>query len=191
LPPAKTSKHVTDSSANSLPAAFVAVSGGLWQEGHASALGDRARSLDGAAGVLDLRWTRSLGLRGPVVAGEALIPRAALQEARRSPRLAAFSSCPPVTRAVSVVVPVAVAASEVESRVRQAATKAAGKEFALESVTCFDVFAGGKLPAGSRSFAFEMRWRHASRTLTDDEAAKALESVMSALEKGAGWTVQR
>jgi len=170
---------------------FGTVQGGLWQPGHASALLDRARSLDGAAGVLDLRWTRSLGLRGTVVAGEVLIPRAALADQRKPARFEAFSSFPPVTRDVSVVVPDSVPASEVESRVRQAAAKAAGKEFALESVACFDVFTGGKLPAGSRSLAFEMRWRHASRTLTDDEAAKALESVMSALEKGAGWTVQR
>ncbi|MGA0133635.1 MAG: hypothetical protein ACO3ND_04695, partial [Opitutales bacterium] len=170
---------------------FGAASGGLWQAGHASALLDRARSLDGAAGVLDLRWTRSLGLRGPVVAGEALIPRSALAEARKTPRFEAFSSFPPVTRDVSVVVPEAVAAAEVESRVRQAAAKAAGKEFTLESVTCFDVFSGGKLAAGSRALVFEVRWRHASRTLTGEEAAKALEAVMTALEKGAGWTVQR
>ena len=170
---------------------FGAAAGGLWQAGHASALLDRARSLDGAAGVLDLRWTRSLGLRGPVVAGEALIPRSALAEGRKTPRFETFSSFPPVTRDVSVVVPEAVPAAEVESRVRQAAAKAAGKEFALEAVTCFDVFSGGKLAAGSRALAFEMRWRHASRTLTDEEAAKALEAVMTALEKGAGWTVQR
>ena len=170
---------------------FGAAAGGLWQAGHASALLDRARSLDGAAGVLDLRWTRSLGLRGPVVAGEALIPRSALAEGRKTPRFETFSSFPPVTRDVSVDVPEAVPAAEVESRVRQAAAKAAGKEFALEAVTCFDVFSGGKLAAGSRALAFEMRWRHASRTLTDEEAAKALEAVMTALEKGAGWTVQR
>ncbi len=170
---------------------FGAAAGGLWQAGHASALLDRARSLDGAAGVLDLRWTRSLGLRGPVVAGEALIPRSALAEGRKTPRFETFSSFPPVTRDVSVVVPEAVPAAEVESRVRQAAAKAAGKEFALEAVTCFDVFSGGRLAAGSRALAFEMRWRHASRTLTDEEAAKALEAVMTALEKGAGWTVQR
>ena len=170
---------------------FGAAAGGLWQAGHASALLDRARSLDGAAGVLDLRWTRSLGLRGPVVAGEALIPRSALAEGRKTPRFETFSSFPPVTRDVSVVVPEAVPAAEVESRVRQAAAKAAGKEFALEAVTCFDVFSGGKLAAGSRALAFEMRWRHASRTLTDEEAAQAREAVMTALEKGAGWTVQR
>ncbi|MFM9016475.1 MAG: hypothetical protein ACKOLZ_03010, partial [Verrucomicrobiota bacterium] len=74
---------------------------------------------------------------------------------------------------------------------REPAAKAAGTEFALEAVTCFDVFSGSKLAAGSRALAFEMRWRHASRTLTDEEAAKALEAVMTALEKGAGWTVQR
>ena len=78
-----------------------------------------------------------------------------------------------------------------ESRVRQGASKAAGKEFALESVNCFDVFTGPGLPEGHRSLAFELRWRHATRTLTDEEANHALGVVIATLEKGAGWTVRR
>ena len=170
---------------------FAAATGGLWQADHAAALVDRGRAAEGACGVLDLRWTRSLGLKSSVIAGEVCFPRSAFAEARKIPRFEAFSSFPPVTKDVAVIVPVDVAAAEVESRVRQGASKAAGKEFALESVNCFDVFTGPGLPEGHRSLAFEIRWRHAARTLTDEETNQALGVVIATLEKGAGWTVRR
>ena len=170
---------------------FAAATGGLWQADHAAALVDRGRAAEGACGVLDLRWTRSLGLKSSVIAGEVCFPRSAFAEARKIPRFEAFSSFPPVTKDVAVIVPVEVAAAEVESRVRQGASKAAGKEFALESVNCFDVFTGPGLPEGHRSLAFEIRWRHAARTLTDEETNQALGVVIATLEKGAGWTVRR
>jgi phenylalanyl-tRNA synthetase beta chain len=170
---------------------FAAATGGLWQADHAAALVDRGRAAEGACGVLDLRWTRSLGLKSSVIAGEVCFPRSAFAEARKIPRFEAFSSFPPVTKDVAVIVPADVAAAEVESRVRQGASKAAGKEFALESVNCFDVFTGPGLPEGHRSLAFEIRWRHAARTLTDEETNQALGVVIATLEKGAGWTVRR
>ncbi len=170
---------------------FAAANGGLWQADHAAALVDRGRAAEGACGVLDLRWTRSLGLKSSVIAGEVCFPRSAFAEARKIPRFEAFSSFPPVTKDVAVIVPLGVAAAEVESRVRQGASKAAGKEFALESVNCFDVFTGPGLPEGHRSLAFEIRWRHAARTLTDEETNQALGVVIATLEKGAGWTVRR
>ncbi len=170
---------------------FAAANGGLWQADHAAALVDRGRAAEGACGVLDLRWTRSLGLKSSVIAGEVCFPRSAFAEARKIPRFEAFSSFPPVTKDVAVIVPVDIAAAEVESRVRQGASKAAGKEFALESVNCFDVFTGPGLPKGHRSLAFEIRWRHAARTLTDEETNQALGVVIATLEKGAGWTVRR
>ena len=170
---------------------FAAAHGGLWQADHAAALVDRGRAAEGACGVLDLRWTRSLGLKSSVIAGEVCFPRSAFAEARKIPRFEAFSSFPPVTKDVAVIVPVGVAAAEVESRVRQGAAKAAGKEFALESVNCFDVFTGPGLPDGHGSLAFEIRWRHAARTLTDEETNQALGVVIATLEKGTGWTVRR
>jgi len=170
---------------------FAAAHGSLWQADHAAALVDRGRAAEGACGVLDLRWTRSLGLKSSVIAGEVCFPRSAFAEARKIPRFEAFSSFPPVTKDVAVIVPVGVAAAEVESRVRQGAAKAAGKEFALESVNCFDVFTGPGLLEGHRSLAFEIRWRHAARTLTDEETNQALGVVIATLEKGAGWTVRR
>jgi len=84
--------------------------------------------------------------------------------------------------------PPALSAEEV--RGIQAAAKAAGKDIAVESVACFDVFAGAGLPEGQRSLAFEITLRHAARTLTDAEVTAALDQVAAAAGK-AGWTVRR
>ena len=170
--------------------AWSEASAGLWQAGHAALLADRGRAAEGACGLLDLRWTRALDIRGSVVAGELLIPRSTLATPRKPARFEAFSSFPPVTRDLALLVPVATGAGDVAERLRQAAAKAVGKEIAVESVNCFDVFAGDGLPAGMRSLAFEISLRHATRTLTDAEVTAALDQVGSAAGK-AGWTVRR
>lgn len=176
---------------NSARLSFTAAQGSLWQSEHASTLTDRGRSAEGACGIVELRWTRSLGLKGSMVAAEIMLPRAAFTEPLRIPRFENFSSFPPATRDVAVIVPVATTAAEVLNRVQQAAHKAAGKEFILEFVNCFDVFHGPGLPEGSKSLAFEIRWRHDARTLTDEETNRALGTVITALEKGAGWVIRK
>lgn len=169
--------------------AWSAAAGGLWQAGHAAELADRGRAVLGGCGLLDLRWTRELDIRGPVVAAEILLPRAALA-ARKPARLEPVSDQPPVGRDLALLVPVAVGAGEVLERLRQAAAKAAGKDIAVEAVTCFDVFAGEGLPEGVRSLAFEITLRHAARTLADAEVAAVLDQVALAAAKS-GWTVRR
>lgn len=165
------------------------VASGLWQAGHAAELADRGRAALGGCGLLDLRWTRGLDIRGAVVAAEILLPRAAFV-ARKPARLEAVSDQPPVSRDLALLVPLAVGGGEVLERLRQAAAKAAGKDIAVESVTCFDVFAGEGLPEGMRSLAFEITLRHAARTLADAEVAAVLDQVASAAGKS-GWTVRR
>jgi phenylalanyl-tRNA synthetase beta chain len=168
---------------------WIPATGGLWQAGHAAELADRGRSALGGCGLLDLRWTRSLDIRGAVVAAEFLVPRAALV-ARKPARLEPVSDQPPVARDLALLAPVAVGAGEVLDRLRQAAAKAAGKDIAVESLTCFDVFAGEGLPEGTRSLAFEIVLRHATRTLAEAEVASVLDHVAAAAGKS-GWTVRR
>jgi phenylalanyl-tRNA synthetase beta chain len=162
---------------------------GLWQAGHAAELADRGRAALGGCGLLDLRWTRSLDIRGPVVAAEVLLPRDAFA-VRRPARLEAFGNQPPVARDLALLVPAAVGAGEVQERLRQSAAKAAGKDIAVEAVTCFDVFAGEGVPEGMRSLAFEITLRHAARTLAEAEVGAVIDQVASAAGK-AGWTVRR
>jgi phenylalanyl-tRNA synthetase beta chain len=54
----------------------------------------------------------------------------------------------------------------------------------LESLSLFDVYRGGQLPAGQRSLAFRLRFRALDRTLDDAELAgarrRAIDAVVAA-----------
>ncbi len=53
----------------------------------------------------------------------------------------------------------------------------------LESVRVFDVYTGEKLGAGRKSVALSLVYRHAERTLTDEEVAGLQDKVMQKLEQ--------
>ncbi len=74
---------------------------------------------------------------------------------------------------VALVVSAAVPAGTVQ----QALADGAGE--LLESITLFDVFTGGQVPAGQRSLAFALRFRAADRTLTDTETAAARQAAVA------------
>ncbi|MBQ9880176.1 MAG: phenylalanine--tRNA ligase subunit beta, partial [Clostridia bacterium] len=57
--------------------------------------------------------------------------------------------------------------------------KAGGKS--LESVRLFDVYQGGNIAADKKSVAFSLRFRGDGRTLTDEEADRAMADIVSAL----------
>ena len=61
--------------------------------------------------------------------------------------------------------------------VRRALADGAGE--LLESISLFDVFTGGQVPAGHRSLAFALRFRAPDRTLTDRETATARAAAVA------------
>ena len=63
----------------------------------------------------------------------------------------------------------------------QKAIRAAGGKI-LASVKLFDVYEGDRIPAGQKSVAFSIVFQADDRTLTDAEADKAVEKIVSALE---------
>jgi phenylalanyl-tRNA synthetase beta chain len=90
----------------------------------------------------------------------------------------------PVTPAaefdLALVVPNDMPAAKVEELIR----KNAG-EF-LERLTLFDEFRGPGLPAGTRSIAWRLTFRHAERTLRDKEVSSRRENLLRALEEELG-----
>ena len=56
----------------------------------------------------------------------------------------------------------------------------------LEKAELFDVYRGKQVPAGKKSLAFGLSFRDAGKTLTDEDAAKALAKVLRGLEEEAG-----
>ncbi len=66
-------------------------------------------------------------------------------------------------------------------KIQRIIEKAVGK--ILEEVSLFDVYAGSQIPKGMKSVAYNIRMRAADRTLTDDEADKAMKKTIKALEE--------
>ncbi len=67
--------------------------------------------------------------------------------------------------------------------------KAGGK--LVEKVELFDVYTGEKIGLDNKSVAFRVTMRAADHTLTDQEADKASEKMLAALEKNLGITLRK
>ncbi|HVC07564.1 MAG TPA: phenylalanine--tRNA ligase subunit beta [Solirubrobacterales bacterium] len=90
------------------------------------------------------------------------------------------TSFPAVYQDLAVVVPAAVAASEV-----RAAVLRGGGEL-LRAAEAFDLYAGEQLGEGRKSLALRLEFRAADRTLTDDQVAKLRALIEAELEKIGG-----
>jgi len=168
----------------------------LFQAGHAGAAKDRAGNAEIFAGLVDARAAAEWDIKHTVVAGEILLTLDNFAAAPKRPRFAEWSPFPPVTRDVALVVDAALTAADAREKVRGAAAKAAGKLFALESVTCFDVYSGaglGEDAAGNarKGLGYTLTFRAADRTLTDDEVNKVFAQILATLEKTPGIAIRR
>jgi phenylalanyl-tRNA synthetase beta chain len=90
---------------------------------------------------------------------------------------------PAALRDLAIIAPKTVPYAELERIARGAAGDY------LEGVEVFDVFEGGKIPAGSRSVAMSLRWRAQERTLNDEEVNAAFENVISSV-RAAGLEIR-
>jgi phenylalanyl-tRNA synthetase beta chain len=90
----------------------------------------------------------------------------------------------PVTPAaefdLALVVPNDIPAAKVEAVIREHAGEL------LERVVLFDEFRGAGLPAGTRSVAWRLTFRHPERTLRDKEVSGRREKLLRALEEELG-----
>ncbi len=102
-----------------------------------------------------------------------------------------FSSYPPSTRDVALVVDEALPAESVRQTVATAARASCSEAFSVEAVSVFDVFSGQGLPEGKKSLAFGITFRSDERTLKDDEIAAAFDQTLQRLQNQSGFTVRR
>ncbi len=56
----------------------------------------------------------------------------------------------------------------------------------LEEATLFDVYRGEPVPAGKKSLAYSLTYRHGERTLTDEEVAKLHARIAKRLGREIG-----
>jgi phenylalanyl-tRNA synthetase beta chain len=91
---------------------------------------------------------------------------------------------PAVLLDIAMSVPEAVRAADV-----MATARAAGGEH-LESVRLIDVYRGGQVGKGNKSFALTLSFRSPSRTLTEAEALLARDAIISAIAEHHGGRIR-
>ena len=84
----------------------------------------------------------------------------------------------------------AVFEEQIPARDVVAAARSLGPDF-LEDVSVFDVYRGESIPAGRKSMAFTLSYRHPDRTLTDAEVDQAHARVVDGLVAQFGVTIRR
>jgi len=92
---------------------------------------------------------------------------------------------PAVERDIALVLDETIQSGDVASSIK----KAGGR--LIESVELFDVYAGSHIDAGKKSLAYALRFRAEDRTLTDEEILRAMEKILSAMEKEYGAALRQ
>jgi phenylalanyl-tRNA synthetase beta chain len=163
-----------------------------WQAGQSAAAGDlRQGGWVARCGLLNLALVKQLGVEGKVYAGIfAILPEKLSGDATRR-RYADFSLFPAALRDLALVVDAATPAIDVQKAIAKAARAASGNGFAVERVSVFDVYTGTGLPEGKKSLAFNLVYRSAERTLTDDEVNAAFTKLQDELVKTSGWQIRK
>jgi phenylalanyl-tRNA synthetase beta chain len=163
------------------------------QEGHAAAAYDWPQ--DGCGcwfGLVSFAMLKAWGIDLPVLFGEvSFLPEHFERAAGESAGFRGFSSFPPSTRDVALVVDRALAAEAVRRSVCEAAEASCGEGFGVEAVEVFDVFEGQGLPEGKKSLAFGIRFRSNERTLKDEEINAAFDQTLQRLQNETDFVVRR
>jgi phenylalanyl-tRNA synthetase beta chain len=98
------------------------------------------------------------------------------QVAATSKAYRAIPATPRVQVDLALLAPVAVTAAQIDAVIRREAGEL------LESLTLFDEFVGQGIQEGSRSLAWALTFRHAERTLKDQEVQGRTTKIVQALE---------
>jgi phenylalanyl-tRNA synthetase beta chain len=124
----------------------------------------------GRLGQLHPLTAAALGLKQDAFVFEVRLDLLA-EHAGHVPKGEPVSKFPPTLRDMALLVDESVTMGEIV----KTATKM--KSPILESLTLFDLFRGGSLPAGQKSMAFHVRYQSGERTLTDDEVNREHERL--------------
>ena len=101
----------------------------------------------------------------------------------RGPRIKKYAPLPKfpsVRRDAALTVAASVTAGDMLGAIREKGGKL------LELVSLFDVYTGDQVPDGHKSMAYNLTFRAADRTLTEDEATSAMEKILGCLKERFG-----
>ena len=91
-------------------------------------------------------------------------------------KYAGVARFPAVTRDLSMVVPKAVTAGEIEKMIRQRGGNI------LESLALFDLYEGEQVKEGHKSMAYSLVFRSSEKTLEEAEISSAMKKILNGLE---------
>ena len=134
---------------------------------------DRGRVL-GVAGALHPRTAQALDLAGEVFVCELDFQEVG-QYGPRHVGTRPVPRFPAASRDIAVIVDEAFESAAILEEIR-----AVGDPL-IESARCFDCYRGAPIPAGKKSLAYTIAYRHPDRTLTDDEVNAAHGQVRNRL----------
>jgi phenylalanyl-tRNA synthetase beta chain len=98
----------------------------------------------------------------------------------RTPRYQRLPAHPGIERDLALLVPESVSAAQVLEVIRIRAGDL------LEGVSLFDYYRGEGVPQGTRSVAFNLRFRAPDRTLKDKEVDRAVQGIVGRLKEELG-----
>jgi phenylalanyl-tRNA synthetase beta chain len=150
-------------------------SAGFLHPVESAALKTESGELLGTLGTLHPKAQAAYGLKLPVVVAE-IYPEALLRAPRRALKFKAFASHSGSTRDVNVVVAEAVRHAGILGSLPE-------KVENLVESRLNSVYRGKGVPEGHKALHYTFTYRHAERTLTDDEVNTAHEGVRAALLK--------
>jgi phenylalanyl-tRNA synthetase beta chain len=102
----------------------------------------------------------------------------------RHPQYRALPTTPAASFDLALLVPAELSAGTVEEELRRAAGDL------LEQLTLFDTFTGAGIPAGMRSIAWRLVFRHPERTLRDKEIDGRRRAILDQLRRSLGIDVR-
>ena len=103
--------------------------------------------------------------------------KSVLEKASFAHHYEGIAKFPAMSRDISMVVPKAVSAGEIEEVIEQRGGKL------LESYRLFDLYEGAQVKPGCKSMAYSLTFRHKDRTLETEEVDKTMKKILNGLEE--------
>lgn len=136
----------------------------------------------GVIGALHPKVTKALAIDVPVYLFELAVDTLLAGQVTTFRELSKY---PEVRRDMALVVDQATPEADVEAIIRSQAGES------LRSIRLFDVYSGKGVEEGKKSLALGITWRHAERTLTDDEVNASFTAITSALSEQLGAALRQ
>ncbi|MCL2854544.1 MAG: phenylalanine--tRNA ligase subunit beta [Defluviitaleaceae bacterium] len=92
---------------------------------------------------------------------------------------------PQIQRDIALVVDNAITHGQLSAKIKDAGGKY------LRGINLFDIYTGANLPSGTKSMAYSLTFRADDRTLTDEEATKAMDKILAATAEAFGATLRQ